>query len=45
MTWTATSSALHMYKDAGFTELSLGLQDDPEDSIRMLGERVLPALQ
>jgi len=36
---------LQQYKDAGFTELSLGLQDDPEDSIRMLGERVLPALQ
>ena len=33
------------YKAAGFTELSLGLQDDPEDSIRMIGEKVLPALQ
>ncbi|MFW2403762.1 MAG: LLM class flavin-dependent oxidoreductase [Gammaproteobacteria bacterium] len=36
---------LKQYKDAGFTELSLGLQDDPEDSIRMIGEKVLPALQ
>jgi alkanesulfonate monooxygenase SsuD/methylene tetrahydromethanopterin reductase-like flavin-dependent oxidoreductase (luciferase family) len=36
---------LLIYKAAGFTELSLGLQDDPEDSIRMIGEKVLPALQ
>lgn len=33
------------FKAAGFTELSIGLQEDPEYSIRMLGERVLPALK
>lgn len=33
------------FKAAGFTELSLGLQDDPADSIRMLGEHVLPAIR
>jgi len=33
------------YKAAGFTELAIGLQDDPEDSIRMLGEQVMPALR
>ena len=36
---------LRKYKDAGFTELALGLQDDPADAIRMLGEKVLPALR
>ena len=36
---------LRKYKDAGFTELALGLQDDPADAIRLLGEKVLPALQ
>lgn len=29
------------YKAAGFTELAIGLQDEPEYAIRMLGERVL----
>jgi 5,10-methylenetetrahydromethanopterin reductase len=33
------------YKEAGFTELAIGLQDDPEYSIRMLAERVMPAVQ
>ena len=33
------------FKEAGFTEVSLGLQDHPADSIRMLGERVLPAVR
>ena len=36
---------LRKYKDAGFTELASGLQDDPADAIRMLGEKVLPALR
>lgn len=36
---------LRKFKEAGFTELALGLQDDPADSIRMLGEHVLPALR
>lgn len=35
---------LRRFRDAGFTEVALGLQDDPEDSIRMIGEHVLPAL-
>ena len=36
---------LLVFKEAGFTELSIGLQDDPEYAIRMLGEQVLPVLQ
>lgn len=36
---------LKKYADAGFTEIALGLQDDAEQSIRLLGERVLPALR
>ena len=33
------------FKAAGFTEIVLGIQDDPADSIRMIGEKVLPALR
>lgn len=33
------------FKAAGFTELSIGLQDDPAAAIRILGERVLPAVR
>ena len=29
---------------AGFTEIALRIHDDPADSIRMIGEKVLPAL-
>jgi len=36
---------LRKYQAAGFTELAIGLQDDPEYSIRMLGEQVMPALR
>ena len=36
---------LRKFKEAGFTEIVLGLQDDPADAIRMIGERVLPALK
>ena len=36
---------LRRYANAGFTEIALGLQDDPEYSIRLIGERVLPALR
>lgn len=36
---------LQRFKAAGFSELVLGLQDDPADAIRMIGERVLPALR
>jgi len=38
-------SRLQRYKDAGFTDIALGLQDDPEYSIKLIGERVLPALR
>ena len=36
---------LREFAAAGFTEIVLGLQDDPADSIRMIGERVLPAIR
>ena len=32
------------FKAAGFTEIVLGIQDDPADSIRMIGEQVLPKI-
>jgi alkanesulfonate monooxygenase SsuD/methylene tetrahydromethanopterin reductase-like flavin-dependent oxidoreductase (luciferase family) len=35
---------LKAFEAAGFTEIVLGLQDDPADSIRMIGERVIPEL-
>jgi alkanesulfonate monooxygenase SsuD/methylene tetrahydromethanopterin reductase-like flavin-dependent oxidoreductase (luciferase family) len=36
---------LRAFEAAGFTEIVLGLQDDPAESIRLIGERVLPALR
>jgi hypothetical protein len=33
------------FKKSGLTELSLRLFDDPMDGLRIIGERVLPALQ
>ncbi len=36
---------LKKYEAAGFTEIALGLQDDPADSIRLLGEHVLPKFE
>lgn len=33
------------FADTGLTELSLRLFDDPMDSLKMIGERVLPALR
>jgi 5,10-methylenetetrahydromethanopterin reductase len=36
---------LKRFDDAGFTEIALRIHDDPADSIRMLGTRVLPALR
>jgi alkanesulfonate monooxygenase SsuD/methylene tetrahydromethanopterin reductase-like flavin-dependent oxidoreductase (luciferase family) len=36
---------LREFEVAGFTEIVLGIQDDPADSIRMIGERVLPAIR
>lgn len=35
---------LRVFEAAGFTEIVLGLQDDPADSIRMIGEHVIPKL-
>ena len=36
---------LRKFEAAGFTEVVLGIQDDPADSIRMIGEKVLPAFR
>ena len=36
---------LEAFKREGFTEISLGLQEDPVESIKMIGEQVLPAIQ
>ena len=35
---------LHTFSELGFTEIALRIHDDPADSIRMIGEKVLPAL-
>ncbi len=35
---------LKKFAAAGFTEIALRIHDDPADSIRMIGERVLPTL-
>jgi len=35
---------LHKFAAAGFTEVALRVHDDPADSIRVIGDRVLPAL-
>jgi alkanesulfonate monooxygenase SsuD/methylene tetrahydromethanopterin reductase-like flavin-dependent oxidoreductase (luciferase family) len=36
---------LRLFKAAGLTEFGIRLYDNPEESIRLLGERVLPALR
>ncbi len=36
---------LEAFKREGFTEISLGLQEDPAESIKMIGEQVLQAVQ
>jgi 5,10-methylenetetrahydromethanopterin reductase len=36
---------LRQFAAAGFTEIALRIHDDPDTSIRMIGERVLPALR
>lgn len=36
---------LETFKRAGVTEIALRLHDDPEDSIRLIGETVAPALR
>jgi len=35
---------LHEFAAAGLTHITLGLHDDPDDLIRLIGERVRPAL-
>jgi alkanesulfonate monooxygenase SsuD/methylene tetrahydromethanopterin reductase-like flavin-dependent oxidoreductase (luciferase family) len=35
---------LHQFADTGLTHLTLGVHDDPAESIRLIGERVMPAL-
>ena len=35
---------LRQFKAAGLTEIALRIYDDPADSIRLIGERVVPAL-
>lgn len=35
---------LHRFADAGLTHLTLGLHDDPADSLKLIGEHVMPAL-
>jgi 5,10-methylenetetrahydromethanopterin reductase len=36
---------LRRFGEAGFTEIALRVHDNPSDSIRLIGERVLPALR
>jgi len=36
---------LETFKAAGVTEIALRLHDDPEDSIRLIGDKVAPALR
>lgn len=36
---------LERYATAGFTELAIGIQDDPEFAIRTIGEQVLPRVR
>jgi len=36
---------LQKFSIAGFTEIALRIHDDPADSIRMIGKKVLPAFQ
>ncbi|UCG72970.1 MAG: LLM class flavin-dependent oxidoreductase [Chromatiales bacterium] len=41
----AAVDTLRAFADAGLTEIALRVHDDPADAIRLIGERVLPALQ
>ena len=36
---------LRRFRDAGLTEIALRLHDEPMESLRLIGERVMPALQ
>jgi hypothetical protein len=35
---------MRQFKAAGLTEIALRIYDDPADSIRLIGERLVPAL-
>lgn len=41
----AAIDTLRQFADAGLTEIALRVHDDPADAIRLIGERVWPALQ
>ncbi|UCG73646.1 MAG: LLM class flavin-dependent oxidoreductase [Chromatiales bacterium] len=52
LTLTATTAelddrleVLHEFASAGLTHITLGLHDNPADTIRLIGERVIPALR
>jgi hypothetical protein len=36
---------LQQFAAAGLTEIALRVHDDPADAIRLIGERVMPALE
>jgi hypothetical protein len=36
---------LHRFADMGVTEIALRVHDEPADAIRLIGERVMPALR
>jgi len=40
----AAIETLNAFADAGLTEIALRVHDDPADAIRLIGERVMPAL-
>jgi 5,10-methylenetetrahydromethanopterin reductase len=41
----AAIETLHEFADAGLTEIALRVHDDPADAIRLIGERVMPAMR
>jgi hypothetical protein len=41
----AAIETLKAFAAAGLTEIALRVHDDPADAIRLIGERVIPALQ
>ena len=41
----AAIETLHEFADAGLTEIALRVHDDPADALRLIGERVMPALR
>jgi len=41
----AAIDSLKQFSDAGLTEIAIRVHDEPADAIRLIGERVWPALQ